>query len=127
MPISASFQVIHFCYRAWSKASFTSLVCKPISRMWHIAWEQTEGCTIRLGLLLAAVSGVLMTLYSFMIHNIKGDVDRNMVLLLRGILQAAIMAVWSWNNGLSFLPSVSRQDRIAVFCTWLLVFCATRK
>ena len=95
--------------------------------MLHIPQEQIKGYTIRLGLLLAAASGVLMTFYSFMLRNIKDDVDRNMVLLLRGILQATTMAVWSWNKGLSFLPSVSRQDRMAVFITWFLVFCATCK
>ena len=42
---------------------------------------------ISVGLLLAATSGLLMTLYSALYKMVKSEIDNSTVLILRGIIQ----------------------------------------
>ena len=86
-------------------------------------FQKAKDSNIRYGLLLAASSGILLTFYSFMLRNIKNDIDKNTVLLLRGILQTSAMAGWSLYKGLSFFPSVSALKSTSNASTWALAFC----
>ena len=107
--------------------SIRSSISRSISNMLDKTWQKAKGSNIKLGLLLAAASGMLLTFYSFMLRNIRNDIDKNMVLLMRGLLQTTTMAAWSWNNGLSFFPSASRENWISIASTWTLTFCTTGK
>ena len=95
--------------------------------MLNKTWQKAKDSNIKLGLLLAAASGTLLAFYSFMLHNIKNDIDKNMVLLLRGILQTTTMAGWSWYKDLSFFPSVSKLKTTSIISTWVLTFCTICK
>ena len=90
-------------------------------------WQKAKGSNIRIGLLLAASSGILLTFYSFMLRNIKNDIDKNMVLLLRGVLQTTAMAGWSIHKRLSFFPAVSRLKPTSNLSIWALAFCTIGK
>ena len=46
-----------------------------------------------LGILLAATSGLLLTLYSALYESIKTDIDNSTVLVLRGLIQVSVMAL----------------------------------
>ena len=105
--------------------SIRSSISRSISNMLDKTWQKAKGTNIKLGLLLAASSGMLLTFYSFMLRNIRNDIDKNMVLLMRGVLQTIAMAAWSWNKKLSFFPSVSRENWISIASTWTLTFCTT--
>ena len=94
-----------------------------ISNMLDKTWQKAKDSNIRLGLLLAAGSGILLTFYSFMLRNIKDDIDKNMVLLLRGILQTTAMAGWSIHKRLSFFPRVSHLKPTSNLSTWALALC----
>ena len=87
-------------------------------------FQKAKDSNIRFGLLLAAASGILLTFYSFMLRNIKNEIDKNMVLLLRGVLQTTAMAGWSLYKRLSFFPSVSNKLKSSsVISMWALAFC----
>ena len=86
-------------------------------------WQKAKGSNMRLGLVLAASSGILLTFYSFMLRNIKQDIDKNMVLFLRGVLQTFAMGGCSLYKGLSFFPSVSTPKATSIISVWSLAFC----
>ena len=100
-----------------------SNISLSISNMLDKTWQKAKDSNIRLGLLLAAGSGILLTFYSFMLRNIKDDIDKNMVLLLRGILQTTAMAGWSIHKRLSFFPMVSHFKPTSNLSIWALALC----
>ena len=46
------------------------------------------------GLLLAATSGLLMTLYSALYKMVKSEIDNSTVLILRGIIQVRKLSIY---------------------------------
>ena len=108
-------------------SSISSSIFRSISNMMDKTSNKTKDSNITLGLLLAAASGILLTFYSFLLRNIKHDIDKNVVLLLRGVLQTTAMSIWSTYNGLSFFPSFSNMTTSNTVLTWAVVFCKTCK
>ena len=60
-----------------------------------------EGCdylnlitNFSVGLLLAATSGLLMTLYSALYKMVKSEIDNSTVLILRGIIQVRKLSIY---------------------------------
>ena len=104
-----------------------SNISLSISNMLDKTWQKAKDSNIRIGLLLAASSGMLLTFYSFMLRNIKEDIDKNMVLLLRGVLQTTCMAGWSMHKRLSFFPAVSHLKLTSNLSIWLLALCTVGK
>ena len=112
-----------YFWRPWSRLSIRSSISN-ISNMLDKTFQKAKDSNIRFGLLLAAASGILLTFYSFMLRNIKNEIDKNMVLLLRGVLQTTAMAGWSLYKRLSFFPSVSNKLKSSsVISMWALAFC----
>ena len=114
-------------FRSWSRLSIRSSISRSISNMLDKTLNKAKDSNITLGLLLAASSGILLTFYSFMLRNIKHDIDKNVVLLLRGVIQTTAMSIWSTYNGLSFFPSVTKLSRSTIVSTWALAFCTMCK
>ena len=114
-------------FRSWSRLSIRSSISRSISNMLDKTLNKAKDSNITLGLLLAASSGILLTFYSFMLRNIKHDIDKNVVLLLRGVIQTTAMSIWSTYNGLSFFPSVSKLSMSNTVSTWALAFCTMCK
>ena len=114
-------------FRPWSRLSIRSSISRSISNMLDKTLNKAKDSNITLGLLLAASSGILLTFYSFMLRNIKHDIDKNVVLLLRGVIQTSFMSIWSTYNGLSFFPSFSKLSTSNTVLTWALVFFKMRK
>ena len=108
-------------------SSISSSISRSISNVLDKTLNKTKDSNITLGLLLAASSGILLTFYSFLLRNIKHDIDKNVVLLLRGVLQTTAMSIWSTYNGLSFFPSFPKLSTSNIVLTWALVFFKTRK
>ena len=103
---------------------FISSSIFDISNMLEKAFRKLKDTNIRLGLLLAVASGLLLTMYSFILGNIKNEIDKNMVLLLRGVLQSTAMAGWSLYQGLSFFPSLSNKSKsTSIISEWGIALC----
>ena len=108
-------------------SSVSPSISRSISNMLDKTLNKTKDYNITLGLLLAASSGILLTFSSSLLRNIKHDIDKNVVLLLRGVLQTTAMSIWSSYNGLSFFPSFSKLSTSNTVLTWALVLFKTRK
>ena len=102
-----------------STLSFASLASSISHQKWpEVKLPKPECCTQYLGLLLAFISGVLMTAYSSMIKIIK-EMDSMQVVVIRGVLQLVIMGVIAMYKKLSFRGT--KEPKIA-FCLFLVAF-----
>ena len=99
--------------RLSSTISVISLASSNISS--RVDFEATRSLCMRsLGLLLAFMSGVLMTAYSSMIKMLD-EMDSLQVVVMRGALQIAVMLVVAMYKNLSFCGDKKRMTLIFLF------------
>ena len=101
--------------RLSSPISFISVTSSRISSRLDFEASKTM-CTKSLGLLLAFVSGVLMTAYSSMIKMLH-DMDSMQVVVMRGVLQMVVMGSIAVYNKRSF---IGPKDRFLPFLLFLV-------
>ena len=81
----------------------------------RVDFEATRSlCTRSLGLLLAFMSGVLMTAYSGMIKMLD-EMDNLQVVVMRGVLQIAVMLFFVLYKKINFLGDRTRMTLIFLF------------
>ncbi len=81
----------------------------------RVDFEATRSlCTRSLGLLLAFMSGVLMTAYSSMIKMLD-EMDSLQVVVMRGVLQIAVMLFFVLYKKINFLGDRTRMTLIFLF------------
>ena len=98
-----------------------SSVSNFLSQSWNNAVEVSS-----LGLLLAISSGVLLTLYGSLLASIKDEMERNTVLLLRGVFQSIVMAIWMACSNKPFTAQGPSKKRVmyTVLCITATIGCA---
>jgi drug/metabolite transporter (DMT)-like permease len=79
-----------------------------------------------IGLVLALISGILLTLYSFLYQRIKSDISRSSVLCLRGVVQGLGLFLLAWFQGAEFKlhklpPNSTTKDRAGKYVTLAFV------
>ena len=105
--------------KASSAFSFVSVASSFRSpRLLDFKMPENEMFTRSLGLLLAFISGVLMTAYSSMIKMLK-DMDSMQVVVIRGVLQLLIMGAIAKYKKLSFRGT--KEIKIAI-CLFFVAF-----
>ena len=88
--------------KASSALSFVSVASSFRSSKWsEVKMPENELFTRSFGLILAFISGVLMTAYSSMIKMLK-DMDSMQVVVIRGVMQLVIMGMIAKYKKLSF-------------------------
>lgn len=101
--------------KASSAFSFVSVASSFRSPRWSdVKLTENEFCTRSLGLLLAFISGVLMTAYSSMIKMLR-DMDSMQVVVIRGVMQLVIMGAIAKYKKLSFRGTTEVKIAICLF------------
>eukprot|EP00091_Calanus_sinicus_P013144 TRINITY_DN29252_c0_g1_i1.p1 TRINITY_DN29252_c0_g1~~TRINITY_DN29252_c0_g1_i1.p1 ORF type:complete len:272 (+),score=52.20 TRINITY_DN29252_c0_g1_i1:507-1322(+) len=101
--------------KASSALSFVSVASSFRSQRWlDVKLTENEYFTRSLGLLLAFISGVLMTAYSSMIKMLK-DMDSMQVVVIRGVMQLVIMGAIAKYQKLSFRGTTEVKIAICLF------------
>jgi len=101
--------------RASSAFSFVSVASSFRSpRLNDFKMPENEMFTRSLGLLLAFISGVLMTAYSSMIKLLR-DMDSMQVVVIRGVMQLVIMGAIAKYKKLSFRGTTETKIAICLF------------
>jgi len=100
--------------KASSAFSFVSVASSFRSSKLDFKMPENELFTRSLGLLLAFISGVLMTAYSSMIKMLK-DMDSMQVVVIRGVLQLVIMGAIAKYKKLSFRGTTEAKIAICLF------------
>ena len=98
-----------------SALSFVSISSSFKSSRWSdIKLKENEALLRTMGLLLAFISGVLMTAYSSMIKMLK-DMDSMQVVVIRGVMQLVIMGSIAKYKKLSFRGTTESKMAICLF------------